>query len=324
MLIGVSLGTVNISIEKILKIFIDILNGKEAVGTPFYDIIVLLRLPRIVLAVCIGMGLSVCGVVMQAIVRNPLADPYILGVSSGASLGATSAVLLGIGSSFGENYVGFSAFLGAMFVAFLVLIIGNLGGASSSVKLLLAGMALNAVCSAFSNFIVYFAGNMEGMQSITFWMLGSLAGAKWSNLIVISPIIILITIFFSTQSRIFNLMLLDDEIAITLGRYLSIYRHIYLLLSSLLVGFCVYIAGMIGFIGLIIPHIIRILIGTDHKKLIPISAMAGALFLLWADILCRSVLPRTDLPIGIFTSLIGAPCFVYLMIKKTYAFGGNN
>ncbi|MDR2460044.1 MAG: iron ABC transporter permease [Deltaproteobacteria bacterium] len=324
MFIALTLGTTDISTKKILQLFSDILKGKESSNTPLYDVIILLRMPRIILAVCIGMGLSVCGVVMQAIVRNPLADPYILGISSGASLGATAAILLGIGLSFGENYVGFSAFLGAMIVAFLVLLIGNLGGSSSSVKLLLAGMALNAVCSAFSNFIVYFAGNMEGMQSIAFWMLGSLAGAEWSNLAIIVPITLLIIFFFYTQARIFNLMLLGDEIAITLGRDMRSYRHIYLLLSSLLVGFFVFVAGMIGFIGLIIPHITRMLIGTDHKQLIPISAIVGGIFLLWADILCRSLLPSTELPIGILTSLIGAPCFVYLLAKKTYGFGGDN
>lgn len=130
-------------------------------------------------------------------------------------------------------------------------------------------------------------------------------------------------LFFWTQSRILNLMLLGDEVAITLGRDLHIYRQVYLLVSSLIVGFVVYAAGMIGFVGLIIPHIIRMLVGTDHKKLVPISALAGAIFLVLADGLCRIIIPKTELPIGILISLIGAPCFVYLMIKKTYGFGGN-
>jgi iron complex transport system permease protein len=322
-LAAVSLGTADIGLGEILKILAGIFNGTQAPGTPSYDILVLLRLPRIVLAACLGAGLSVCGAVMQAIVRNPLADPYILGISSGASLGATAAILLNIGRYFGENYIGFSAFLGAASAAFSVMIISNLGGRSSSVKLILAGMALNAVCAACSNFIVFFAGNMEGMQSIAFWMLGSLSGADWNSLSLILPAVILSTAFFCTQPRILNLMLLGDETAATLGRDLHIYRHAYLLISSLLTGFFVYAAGMIGFVGLIVPHIIRMMTGPDHKKLIPVSAAAGAIFLLWADILCRSILPRTELPIGILTSLIGAPCFIYLMVKKTYSFGGN-
>ena len=172
-------------------------------------------------------------------------------------------------------------------------------------------------------FIVYFANNKEGMQSIAFWLMGSLSGAKWDSIFIIAPIVMISILFFWTQSRILNLMLLGDEVAITLGRDLHIYRQVYLLVSSLIVGFVVYAAGMIGFVGLIIPHIIRMLVGTDHKKLVPISALAGAIFLVLADGLCRIIIPKTELPIGILISLIGAPCFVYLMIKKTYGFGGN-
>ena len=153
--------------------------------------------------------------------------------------------------------------------------------------------------------------------------MGSFAGAKWDNLAVIAPIVILAVLFFWTQSRILNLMLLGDESAITLGRDLHLYRQIYLLVSSLVVGFAVYSAGMIGFVGLVVPHVVRMLIGTDHKKLIPVTALTGAIFLVIADGLCRVIIPRTELPIGILISLIGAPCFVYLMVKRTYGFGGN-
>ena len=260
---------------------------------------------------------------MQAIVKNPLADPYILGISSGASLGATAAILLGIGMTLGENFVGIAAFIGAFCISLAVLFISNLGGRSNSMKLLLAGMALSAVCSAFSSFIVYLANNKEGMQTIAYWMMGSFAGAKWDNLTVIVPIVILAVLFFWSQSRILNLMLLGDEAAVTLGTDLHIYRQVYLLISSLIVGFVVYSAGMIGFVGLIVPHVVRMLIGTDHKKLIPVTALVGAVFLVIADGLCRIIIPRTELPIGILISLIGAPCFVYLMIKRTYGFGGN-
>ncbi len=169
----------------------------------------------------------------------------------------------------------------------------------------------------------FFIIDKEGMQSIAFWLMGSLSGAKWDSIFIIAPIVMISILFFWTQSRILNLMLLGDEVAITLGRDLHIYRQVYLLVSSLIVGFVVYAAGMIGFVGLIIPHIIRMLVGTDHKKLVPISALAGAIFLVLADGLCRIIIPKTELPIGILISLIGAPCFVYLMIKKTYGFGGN-
>lgn len=324
---AMSIGTVKLPMAAIYNTVMEQLaSGQPIEGEnygPVHDIIWLLRLPRLVLAALVGMGLSVCGVIMQAVVKNPLADPYILGISSGASLGATAAILLGVGVSLGENFVGIAAFIGALAMSLGVLFISNLGGRSNSVKLLLGGMALSAVCGAFSSFIVYFANNKEGMQTIAYWMMGSFAGAKWETLAVIAPIVILAVFFFWSQSRMLNLMLLGDESALTLGTDLHIYRQIYLLVSALIVGFVVYSAGMVGFVGLVVPHVIRMLVGTDHKKLIPVSALTGAVFLVIADGLCRIIIPRTELPIGILISLIGAPCFVYLMIKKTYGFGGN-
>lgn len=325
---AVTIGSVYISVWDVYAV---ILHHILPAGTdPYYekgavhDIVWLLRLPRLILAIAVGMGLAVCGVIMQAIIKNPLADPYILGISSGASLGATVAILWGVGTFLGTNYVGVCAFIGAFILSLAVLFISNIGGRSSSVKLLLSGMALSSVCSAFSGFIVFFANNKEGIQSITYWLMGSLAGAKWEGIAVIFPIVLLSILFFWTQSRILNLMLLGDEVSITLGTDLHAYRQGYLLVSALIVGFVVYSAGMIGFVGLLIPHIVRIFFGTDHKKLIPICALVGGLFLIWADVLCRIIIPKTELPIGMLISIVGAPFFVYLMIKRTYGFGGSN
>ena len=153
--------------------------------------------------------------------------------------------------------------------------------------------------------------------------MGSLAGAKWNELAVIAPIVILSVLFFWTQSRVLNLMLLGDETAITMGTDLHMYRQAYLLVSSLIVGFAVYSAGVIGFVGLIIPHVIRMIVGPDHKRLVPVSALVGAIFLVVCDGLCRIIIPHTELPIGLLISLIGAPSFIYLMISKTYGFGGG-
>ena len=224
------------------------------------------------------MGLSVCGVVMQAIVKNPLADPYILGVSSGASLGATVAIMLGVGAFLGAGSIGICAFAGAFGISLLVLLLSNIGGRSNSIKLLLAGMALSSVCSAFSSFVVYFANDKEGMQTLTYWLMGSLAGAKWQNLFFLFPIVLVSVLFFWTQYRSLNLMLLGDEVSITLGTDLHRRRQGYLLLTSLVIGFVVYASGMIGFVGLVIPHLVRMLFGTDHKKLIPLSTLPSAVF----------------------------------------------
>ena len=325
---ALSIGTVKLPLEEIYAAVLDQFTSGlsiEATGQgPVHDIVWLLRLPRLVLAALVGAGLASCGVIMQAIVKNPLADPYILGISSGASLGATSAILLGVGAALGPNFVGIAAFIGAFVISLAVLFISNLGGRSNSMKLLLAGMALSAVCGAFSSFIVYFANNKEGMQTIAYWMMGSLAGAQWGELAVIAPIIMASILFFWTQSRVLNLMLLGDESAITMGTDLHAYRQWYLLISSLIVGFAVYSAGMIGFVGLIVPHVIRMFTGPDHKRLLPIAALVGAIFLVVADGLCRVIIPHTELPIGILISMIGAPSFIYLMIKKTYGFGGSD
>ena len=154
-------------------------------------------------------------------------------------------------------------------------------------------------------------------------MMGSLAGAEWETNAVILPLTVLGVLFFWTQHRTLNLMLLGDEASITLGTDLHLYRQVYLLVSSVLVGFAVYCAGVIGFVGLVIPHVVRMLVGTDHKKLVPLSALTGAVFLIWADVLCRAVIPGVELPIGILTSLIGAPCFLSQMARRRDGFGGN-
>lgn len=324
---ALTIGTVSLSVGDVVSAVYDSLRSSVPIDAPgqgpLHDIVWLLRMPRILMAACIGAGLATSGVIMQAIVKNPLADPYILGVSSGASLGATAAILLGIGVSLGENFVGISAFIGAFAISLAIVFIANMGGRANAVKLLLAGMALSAVCSAFSSFIVYFANDKDGIQSITYWLMGSMAGAKWSTLQVMIPMSIVIPLFFYTQSKILNLMLLGDDTAITLGVDLHRYRQAYLLVSALLVGFAVYAAGMIGFVGLIVPHVSRMLVGADHRRLLPIAALSGAIFLVWADVLCRVIIPQTELPIGILISMIGAPCFIYLMIKKTYGFGSG-
>lgn len=326
-LIAVTIGSTKIPFSDVYNVIFYKLFGigdASVYGSgPLHDIIIFIRLPRLILAVGVGIGLAVCGVIMQAIVKNPLADPYILGVSSGASLGATLAVMLGVGSFLGSNFVGIMGCLGAFLISLLVLLLSNVGSRSNSIKLLLAGMALSSLCSAFSSFIVYFAHDKEGMMTITYWLMGSLAGAKWENIAVILPLVIMCTVFFLTQYRVLNLMLLGDEVSITLGTDLHKYRNFYLLVASIMIGFIVYASGMIGFVGLIIPHVVRILVGTNHKKLIPISALCGAILLVWADVLCRTIIPKNELPIGILISMIGAPCFIYLMAKKSYGFGGK-
>lgn len=323
-------GQANISIEDIVQILLTKISGGRlgsldgVTSNSAVNIIWFVRAPRVILAVFVGMGLAITGAVMQAVVQNPLADPYILGISSGASLGATFAILVGFGtgSIFSQFGLAFGAFIGAMAAAFGVLVLSGIGGRMTSVKLVLSGSVIGALCSSVSSFIVYLANNAEGIKTVTFWAMGSLASASWNKLAVLSIIVVLITSFFLFQHRILNVMLLGDEAAITLGVPLSKYRKWYLLLAALLTGVIVAYSGMIGFVGLIIPHIVRGLIGSDHKRLLPIVALSGALFMIWADVLSRTIIPNVELPIGIITSVIGAPLFIYIIVKKGYNFGG--
>lgn len=321
---AVSMGAVSISWQDIIKIesfHLFGMNGSDpAVVSVKDDIIWNLRMPRTILAIVVGMGLAVSGTVMQATVRNVLADPYILGISSGASLGATFSIMLGLGKIFGPESIGVCAFIGSLLVSVLVLMIA--GQKASPIKLILAGMAVSAVCSALSSFIVFSANNKEGMQTITYWLMGSLGNATWSEDIVLLPMVLVMTVLFMTQSRMLNLMLLGDETTITLGVKISMYRKLYIIGVSLIIGFIVYASGMIGFVGLIVPHCIRNLVGVNHKYLIPVSSVAGALFLVWADILCRTILPGSEIPIGVLVAIVAAPFFLYLLAQKKYTFGG--
>ena len=192
-----------------------------------HDVVWLIRLPRVLLALAVGMALSVCGVVMQAIVQNPLADPYVLGISSGASLGATLAIMLGVGGFLGGNSVGVPAFIGAMVTSFAVIAIANMGGKATSAKLILAGMAVSAVCSAFSNFVIYITNDKNAATEVMKWTMGSLAGASWSRVGVMLPVTLICVIIFWTQYRNLNLMLLGDDVSITLGTDLHRLRTFY-------------------------------------------------------------------------------------------------
>ncbi len=326
---AVTIGSVGLSVGDVYRVIAYHLFGigdpsLYGDGTTMGDIVWQVRLPRLVLAIAIGIALAVVGCVMQAVVKNPLADPYILGVSSGAELGATLAILLGVGVAFGDGNEGIMAFLGAFLASMAVVGMANVGGRSSSIKLVLAGTALSAICGAVSNFLLFVVNkNSDAVAAVVRWTMGSLAGAEWGTNQLVLAIALVGAVFFWSQYRALNMMLLGDETAVTLGTDLSRRRIVYLAVASLLVGFAVYAAGIIGFVGLVVPHIVRILFGTDHKKLIPLAALVGAIFLLWADVLCRVVIPQHEIPIGILTAFVGAPAFVYLMLRRTYGFGGG-
>ena len=307
----------------IYKIFgIGTQNAEALTQTPAYNVIWSIRFPRVILGAIVGAGLALCGCVMQSCVQNPLAEPYILGISSGASLGATFSIMLGVGSIpfISTSGVAFWSFIGAMIASFMVLKLASVNGRASSTKLILSGTVISALCTSASNFIISIASDAQGMQNVKFWTMGSLASAKWESIFVPLLAKVICCIYFLTQTRLLNTMLVGDEAAITLGMNLNKKRKIYMVLTSMLTGILVASCGVIGFVGLIIPHIVRSIVGADHKRLLPICIIAGSIFLVWADAFARIIIPNSELSIGIITSLIGGPFFAYILIKKSNSF----
>ncbi len=326
-LYAVTMGSVDIAASDVYRI---LMNKIFSIGNisdfnpSRVDIVYTVRLPRLILAGLTGIGLPITGIIMQSVVKNPLADPYILGVSSGATLGATLAIVLGIGVHLGSSFVGILAFLGAFAVSVLVIMISNINGRANSVKLLLSGMAVNILCSSVSSFLIFISKDREASRNITFWLMGAFSGAKPGELKILSVIVFSSFVFYLTQARMLNLMLLGDEVSVTLGYDLNIYRHICLAVNALLTGFLIYNTGIIGFVGLLIPHFSRLLVGSDHRKLLLISPLLGSLLLIWSDVLSRMIIKGSELPVGIIISLIGSPLFIFLMVRKSFGTGGQN
>lgn len=329
--ISISIGQIQIPLNISFKIVINEIFNKNIFHVSFEnmnlykDIIFNIRLPRVLTSIVAGMGLSLCGIVMQSSVKNSLADPYILGISSGASLGATFSIFLSsiIGINLGFYSISIFAFTGALLSGIIVMAIANTGSNISSVKLVLGGTIVSAISTSISNLIIYLGSNTEGIKSITFWTMGSLADSSWKSFYIIGIVVIIASIFFICQWRVLNTMLMGEEVGATLGVNVNLYRKIYLGISIFLTAIIVSNCGIIGFVGLTIPHITRGIVGSDHKKLLPVGLVFGGIFLNIADILARVIIPNGELPIGIITSIIGGPLFIYILIKKNYGFGGK-
>lgn len=271
-----------------------------------------LRLPRIILAIVTGIGLSISGVVFQALLRNPLADPYILGTSSGAALGGVLAITFGLGAYIYS--VSFSAFIFALLTLIIVYQLSQLNGKMPVHNLLLAGVIVNTFLSGLVTLIMSL--NRQELYSIMFWIMGSLSqagpGMIWlggTAVLVLSGAIVL-------MSRYLNIITLGDEKAQSLGVPVELLRKILFIMVSLIIAILVSTCGMIGFVGLIIPHISRLLVGPDHKVLLPVSGLLGAIFLLLCDVLARTIAVPLEIPIGVITALAGAPFFLYLLRRK--------
>ncbi|MFD5627345.1 MULTISPECIES: FecCD family ABC transporter permease [unclassified Streptomyces] len=272
-----------------------------------------LRLPRTLLAAVCGAGLAVCGVVMQSLLRNPLADPFVLGVSSGASTGAVAVVVLGVGG--GVVSVSAGAFVGAVLSFALVLLLSHtLGGTTD--RVVLAGVAAMQLFSALTSFVVMTAADAETTRGVLFWLLGSLSGADWTDVWVGFGVLVLALVVCLGYARTLDAFAFGQDAAASLGVSVARTRLVLLSVTALLTAALVSSSGAIGFVGLVLPHAARALVGPGHARLLPVSALAGAVFLVWVDTLARTVLDPQEVPVGVVTSLIGVPVFVLVLYRS--------
>lgn len=325
---GVAFGSSYIEISDVYKFIINRISEKEIFEPQWKKsaevIIWDVRIPRVILSGICGAGLALCGVLMQCITKNPIADPYILGISSGASAGAVFVIVFG-GAAFGITSVAGGAFAGSLICGLIVFAVGTqYGKSSSTVRLILTGLAVSTIFSSITNMLVYSAKNANQVKSAVFWTMGSLGRAKWGELFV--PLIILFFVLGISvmMSKSLDILILGDNSAKMLGMNIAFVKTSVILLSTFLISVLVSLTGAIGFIGLIVPHICRAFCGSEHKKLILISALTGAVFLIWCDVGARVLFPPKEVPIGIITSIIGGPFFLFMINGNRFSFGGGN
>lgn len=322
--IAITIGSVSLSSVHVWKILINKLFNNNFFTVDWKKstemIVWNLRVPRVILALLGGAGLSLVGILMQALTKNSLASPYILGISSGASTGAVISIVLG--SFWGVSFSpGIGAFIFGTFTAFLVFYLAGNGGYSST-KLVLIGVAVSSLFSGVTTFLVTTAKNESQLRGAMFWISGSLAGARWENLMTLFLVLLMSTILVIIRYRELNILIAGDELAETLGVDVRRLRFFIVVISTFLTGFIVSATGVIGFVGLVIPHISRGLVGSNHKRLIPCAIVLGALFLLGTDTLTRMIFKTQEIPIGVVTSMLGAPFFMSMLRKNSYNFGG--
>lgn len=327
-LIGVSFGSSYISIKNVYQFLSNRILNREIFSPTWKKnieaIIWEIRVPRVLLSAITGGGLAISGVLMQCITKNPIADPYILGISSGASAGAVAVIIFG-GATTGMLGITGGAFIGAIICGVIVFIIGTENGKNiSTVRLILTGLAVSTIFSSITNILVYSAKNSNQVRSAVFWSMGSLGRAKWGELLIPFLALAIVFILSILLSKSLDILLLGDNTAKMVGMNIGRIKTIIILSSTILISILVALTGSIGFIGLIVPHICRYFCGSSHRKLLTLSILVGAIFLILCDTIARTIFPPRDIPIGIITSIIGGPFFLSMIGIKSFSFGGKN
>ncbi len=272
-----------------------------------------LRLPRTVMAALAGAGLALCGVILQSLLRNPLADPYILGISSGASTGAVLIVVLGIGA--GAVGLTTGAFVGSLVAFGFVLLLAFASGGTTD-RVVLAGVAATQLFSAMTSFVVYIAADAEQTRGVLFWLLGSLASVRWSDVVVCAVVVLAGLVVCLLHTSELDAFTFGQDAAASLGVNVARIRLVLMVVTALVTAVIVSTCGAIGFVGLVLPHAARALVGNRHRVLVPTAALMGAVFLVWIDAASRTVISPQELPVGVATALIGVPAFVVLLLRR--------
>lgn len=299
--------TLMILANKVFGVFDGEVEALGAKGTIIWN----LRFPRSLLAFLVGGGLALCGGVYQAIFKNPMADPFILGISSGAAFGATIGILLNFSTSFmGMNSTSLLAFAGSLLSIFFVYNIAKVGRQANTTSLLLCGTAVNQFLTALISFAMLIFSNE--MKKIYFWTLGSFSSKGWDHVLTVVPYVLIGLVIILIFAKELDIMVLGDETAVRFGVDVEKNKRILFLVTSLVMASCVSVSGIIGFVGLIAPHVIRLIVGPSHKKLLPMSFVLGGVVLCICDTIARSVM-AAEIPVGIVTAIVGAPFFIYLL-----------
>lgn len=322
LLLCIGIGPVSVSPANVAKILLSriplIGGGIEKTWAQLDENIVIgLRLPRVCLGLIVGASLAVIGVAMQALVRNQLADPFILGVSSGAAATATLGMLFGVFSFLGRYSLSISAFIGSAVTIIFVYTISRVRGRINITQLLLSGVAISMIMDGITRIITLAAPNALGLHNATFWMSGSLAGAKWGYLTLPLAVLLVCMTVLMINYRGLNLLLLGDESAGALGVNVGRLQKLLVLVASLMAGVTIAVSGAIGFVGLMVPHFTRLLVGGDHRRVLPISALLGGILVVWVDVAARMMLAPEEMPVGILTAIIGGPLFIFLLKRNS-------
>ncbi|MDD7738643.1 MAG: iron ABC transporter permease [Fusicatenibacter sp.] len=326
-IVGVVIGAVHVDPDWILKIVVNEISGREVFQPEWSSsneaIIWELRIPRVLLALLVGVGLSLSGVLMQALTKNSLADPYVLGISSGASAGAVLVIMTSALAFMPKYRTMAGAFAGAVLAIIIAVKCATIHNRVTATQLVLSGVAVSALFSAITNVIIYCSPESSKTKTALFWMVGSLSGATWEQVIAISVICLVCVVLMLLLSSSLDVLMLGDETASNLGLNIRRIKFLIIILCTVLTGSIVAVSGVIGFVGLVIPHIARLFVGSTHRKLIPATILIGGVFVIWSDIISRVIVAPEELPIGVVTSCIGAPFFLWLLRKNSRSLGGK-